>query len=173
MNKLVLFFLVLLTTSGALAQRHRSSDSRSSGSPLLVYDLGASSGTYAGQGYGEITAGLSWYWLDWLAWRNAIFSRFGPGPSSSGLDSSVRFEYNVRGDDFGMKAYAGPGYRFASKDLTAAFAEAGIIFAIGNLHLGVGVKSMYYTNPGQDNLGNPYARTDNSYLLIIGGGGVL
>ena len=173
MNKLIVFLLVISTSCAALAERRRSSDSNSNSSPFLVYDLGLSSGTYAGEGYGEINAGLSWYWPDWLAWRNSIFSRFGPGPSSTGLDTSFRFEYNARGETLSMKAYAGPGYRFASKDLSAAFGEAGIIFSTGGIHLGVGVKSMYYTNPGEDNLGNRYARTDTSYMIIIGGGGVL
>jgi hypothetical protein len=175
MRKPVAIFLsFLLVSSSALAQRRAQISGRSSKDGMkLTYDLGASAGSYAGQSYSEINLGLNWYFADWVAWRNALFSRFGSGESTSGLDSSLRFEYKATGDTFGLQAFAGPGYRFASKSLSAAFAEAGVVFKVGGLSLGAGAKYMHYTSPGEDSTGKTLPKDDTSYFLILGGGGVL
>lgn len=164
---------VALAGSTASAQRRMSNRASAGSGPRLTYDLGASAGSYGGFSYSEINLGLNWYFADWVAWRNSVFSRFGSGESASGLDSSLRFEYNAVGEDFGLKAFAGPGYRFSSKNLSAAFAEGGVVFRVGGLSLGAGAKVMHYNDPGTDRFGDSLPRQDTSYFLILGGGGAL
>jgi len=175
MKVILSLVLTLALAVPALAQRRQSTNRGGSSSDVmrLTYDLGASAGSYGGVDYSEINLGLNWYFADWIAWRNAVFARQGTGQSTAGLDTSIRFEYNNRGPDFGMKAFAGPGYRFASKSMSAAFAEAGLIFHFGGLAIGAGAKSMHYSNPGEDSRGTALPRQDTSFFLILGGGGVL
>lgn len=166
------FLIALLFGMSGPAQARVSGRSSSEGS-TLTYDLGASAGSYGGQSYSEIDVGLNWYVQDWLNWRNAVFSRFGSGQTNAGLDTSLRLESNNQGENFGLKAFVGPGYRFSTQELSAAFGEAGVIFRVGGLSIGGGLKAMYYPNPGLDSRGDRLSRTDTTYFLIVGGGGVL
>ena len=173
MKKLVVLAVCLVLPLSAWAQRRASSGTANSGGSRLTYDLGASTGSYGGASYSEINLGLNWYFADWMSWRNAVFTRQGTGQNTSGLDTSLRFEYNNAGENFGVKAFAGPGYRFASKSLSAAFAEAGLVFKLGGISIGAGAKTMVYTSPGEDSVGTTLPKQDTSYFLILGGGGVL
>lgn len=147
----------------------------SSDESVLSYDLGASAGNYGGASYSEINLGLNWQFSDWLVWRNAVFNRMSSGDSSSGLDTSLRFQVKSFSESgtYGFQAFAGPGYRFASKSLSAAFVEAGLTGKLGGLTLGIGAKTMMYNNPGQSASGADLPKSDTSYFLILGGGGVL
>ncbi|MBX2994591.1 MAG: hypothetical protein KF681_07210 [Bdellovibrionaceae bacterium] len=172
MKKIMILMFCLSLPAASWAQR-RASGSSTSGGSRLTYDLGASTGSYGGYSYSEINLGLNWYFADWMSWRNAVFTRQGKEQNTTGLDTSLRFEYNAVGEDFGVKAFAGPGYRFASKSLSAAFAEAGLVFKLGGLSIGAGAKTMMYQNPGEDSSGGTLPKQDTSYFLILGGGGVL
>lgn len=172
MKKRVILIFCLTLPLASWAQRRASGISSASGS-RLTYDLGASTGSYGGTSYSEINLGLNWYFADWMSWRNAVFTRQGQNQNTSGLDTSLRFEYNASGEDFGVRAFAGPGYRFASKSLSAAFAEAGLVFKLGGLSIGAGAKTMMYQNPGEDSSGSTLPKQDTSYFLILGGGGAL
>lgn len=171
MKQTLISLLILLIGTSALAAR--TSGRSSSDGSTLTYDLGASAGSYGGQSYSEVGLGLNWYLQDWLNWRNAVFARFGNGETKSGLDTSLRLETSSQGDNFGFKAFAGPGYRFSSQDLSAAFGEAGVVFRLGGLSIGGGIKGMYYPNPGKDSRGDDLSHTDTTYFIILGGGGVL
>jgi hypothetical protein len=164
----IIFVFSFLIFFEALAQRayRRVSPSRS----LMTYDIGASSGTYNDEAYSEITFGINWYFLGPIAWRNAVFNRFGSRIDSVlGLDTSLRYTYDSQPEpgEIGFAFFGGPGYRIANERNSAFFAEAGAVFKIASLSLGMGIKSMSYTNPGS----NP--KTDNILFIILAGGGVL
>lgn len=173
MKNTLILTLFLGFSINAFATNRAVSGRTSSEGSTLTYDLGASSGSYGGESYSELNLGLNWYLQNWLNWRNAVFARFGNGETNSGLDTSLRLESNNQGDNFGLKLFAGPGYRFSTRDLSAAFGEAGVIFRVGGLSLGAGLKAMYYPNPGTDSKGETLSHSDTTYFLIIGGGGVL
>lgn len=144
--------------------------------PTLSYDLSGSSGTYGDLTYSEIQLGLNWYVVDWLNWRNSVFTRFGSKIDTvTGIDTALlaTTEAFTEGGGLGIRAFAGPGYRIANRDNSAVFGEAGLVFALGGLHLGVGLKSLYYNSPRVDSNGYVYPKNDNQIFLIIGGGGVL
>lgn len=142
----------------------------------VTYDLSAAAGSYNGAGYTEITLGLNWFLEDWLNWRNSIFSRQGSGIETvQGLDSSARFSTSIATDDggLGVDAFAGPGLRFASKDNNAVFGEAGVIFRLGGLRIGGGVKALSYIKDRSDPTGANLPKNDTQYFLILAGSGVL
>lgn len=157
------------------ANARAGSSSSNSGESKLTYDLGASSGSYNGASYSEINIGLNWFLSDWMIWRNSLFSRMSSVSDNraSGLDSSLRFQVSKGDSDFGLQAFAGPGYRFSSSTQSAVFAEAGATVKIKGLSLGLGAKVMNYTSPGQDAGGADRPKQDTSYFIILGGGGSL
>jgi hypothetical protein len=151
-----------------------AASSRSTYQPTFTYDLGVSSGTRNDKGYSEIHLGLSWYLMEHFVWRNSIFTRFGTGlESTGGLDSSARFVYNTPRDEsgFGVGFFAGPGYRFSSKENTGIFGEAGLTLKLAGLAAGVGVKSIYYSSPGNDSSGRENSKSDTVVFLILAAGG--
>lgn len=147
----------------------------SSGSSRVTYDLSASFGTYNEKTYNEINLGLNWFLADWLNWRNSLFSRFGGDIDTvSGLDSSARFQGSLESDggSFGIHAFLGPGVRLASQNYNAVFGEAGLIFKLGGLKIGGGVKSLYYFSDRQDSKTNlTLPKNDNQVFIILSGSG--
>ncbi len=149
----------------------------SSGGSNVTYDLSASFGTYNEKSYNEVTLGLNWFVADWLNWRNSLFSRFGSGLDTvSGLDSSARFQGGLEtdGGSFGLHAFAGPGVRLASQNYNAVFGEAGLIFKLGGLRIGGGIKSLYYLADRKDSTTNlVLPKNDNQVFIILSGSGSL
>ncbi len=138
------------------------------------YDLSAGSGRYNDVSYAEITAGLNWQFDEWWTWRNAIFHRFGSNMDSiTGLDTSVRLgnSFGTKGGDFGVDFYVGPGLRFASSNSNAVFGEAGVGFKIVGIYLGIGMKSLYYTQPRVSSSGADLSKNDTQVYLVLAGGG--
>jgi hypothetical protein len=171
-----LFLVILLLSNFASAQGRRSQSMTSDAPSKMTYDLSASSGSYNGVSYTELTLGLNWFLQDWLNWRNSIFSRQGSGIDSvQGLDSAARFSTAVvsEGGGFGFDAFAGPGVRMASKDNNAIFGEAGLIFRLGGLRIGGGVKALSYTSDRTDSTGGSLPKGDTQFFLILAGGGTL
>lgn len=168
----LLALLIISGFSTALAQGRYLPQQRDS---RMTYDLSASTGSNNGLSYTEINLGLNWFFTDWASWRNAAFSRQGQGmPSVQGLDSSLRFNAAVGSDDrsFGVDAFAGPGIRLATNKYNAAFGEAGVVFRLGGLRLGAGVKALnYFADREIDGVSIP--KNENQYFIIIGGGGTL
>lgn len=143
-------------------------------SKQFTYDLSASSGTTNGNNYSEVNLGLNWYLTEWLNWRNSIFSRFGSNIKSvSGLDSSILAGTQVFSDDrmFGVQAYIGPGVRLASEKNTAATADAGVIFTLAGLKLGVGAKALQYFETREDSSGGSLPKSESQYYIVLAGGG--
>jgi hypothetical protein len=168
--------LTLLLPTFAFAQGRRAARPQASYRPTFTYDIGASTGSYNGKSYSEINLGLSWYVMDFLNWRNSLFSRFGDGLTSvSGLDSSARFFMDLSSDErtFGLHLFAGPGLRISNAQNTGVFGEAGAYFRIAGLTLGVGVKSLQYTNPGTNADGTDRPKGDSTVFVVLGGGGAL
>lgn len=170
--------LSLMLCAGILSLSHFSWAARgvaSSGSSHVTYDLSASFGTYNEKTYNEATLGLNWYLADWFNWRNSLFSRFGGDIDSvTGLDSSARFQGSLEtdGGGFGIHAFAGPGLRFASQNYNAVFGEAGLIFKLGGLRIGGGVKSLYYFADRRDSNTNLILpKNDNQVFIILSGSG--
>ena len=138
------------------------------------YDVSAGSGRYNEVSYAEITAGLNWQFADWWTWRNAIFHRFGSDIDSiTGLDTSLRLgnAFSSAGGSFGIDFYVGPGLRFASSNANAVFAEAGVGFKVAGIYLGVGMKSLYYTQPRVSSQGVDLPKNDTQVYLVLAGGG--
>lgn len=142
----------------------------------MTYDLGGASGSDNGDSYAEIHLGLNWFMVDWLNWRNAIFTRFGTDlPSVNGLDSSLlaTLALETSGHGFGVELFAGPGLRFATANNSGAFVEGGMVFNLAGLHIGAGARCIDYYNNRYDNLGDPLAKNETQFFVILSGGGVL
>ena len=141
----------------------------------LTYDVGFSTGSYAGNSYSEMHLGLNWYFWEYFNWRNSAFTRSGKNvESATGLDSSLRFETRDDGaDSIGYHIFAGPGFRFSSQSNSAYFAEAGSTLRLGGLSIGAGFKHLNYVRPGNDSTGAELPKGDTNVFLIIAGGGAL
>ena len=139
----------------------------------MTYDLSGSLGSTAGRNYQEVSLGLNAFFYEWLAWRNSAFARFVDGTDNVyGLDTSARFILNLGDRKFGLTAFAGPGFRFATSSGkapadSAPFAEAGVVAKLGGLAIGGGVKTVY------NNFVRSGAVLDTQYFLILAGGGAL
>jgi hypothetical protein len=167
--KIVICFLSIFIVSLAAPAQ-----SRSRNHSTATYDLGLSTGNYSDHSYTEIQGGLNWYLLDSVAWRNALFTRFGSEiDSASGLDTSLRYVYNSPRDErgFGVGFFAGPGYRISNKENSGLFGEAGATVKAGGFAIGGGVKSISYSSPGKDSRGVELSKSDTVVFLILAGGG--
>jgi hypothetical protein len=175
MKRLIISIIFLTCSQTVWAQRH--SGSYSTSESRMTYDISGSFGTYNDRNYNELTLGLNWYMSDWFNWRNAAFTRFGNQIDSvSGLDSSARFQWTAQTDGgaFGVNGFIGPGVRLASANHNAAFGEAGLVFKLGGLRIGGGVKSLYYLVDRTDSATNAtLPRNDNQVFLILSGSGTL
>jgi hypothetical protein len=166
----------LFGSSEASAQRRARRAAPSEASTHLSYDIGASTGSYNGLSYSEVTLGLNWYFWGRLAWRNAVFTRFGSQSDSVlGLDTSLRYSYDSQSEpgELGWTFFGGPGYRIASEKYSGAFIEGGAVIRFGGLSLGAGVKSLNYTNPGKAADGSDLPKSDTVIFIILAGGGAL
>ena len=168
-----LFFGFLLFLSPlALAQRSRS---QSGEPPTTTWDLGAAFGSYSQYSYSEIGLGLTYRFRPPLAWRNTAWDRIGNNAvSSAGLDSSVRYElFDYSSDlNLGLRFYVGPGLRLATSNFSGYFGEAGILFRLGGLNVGAGLKAVNYFSPGKDpSTGQTFPSQDTIVSIIIAGGG--
>lgn len=175
-KSLILLFVLVCSVLSFAQKKSVQSQKSHSESGALTWDLGASVGSYAGASYSQIDLGLNWRLNDYLTWRNDLFSRFGnTANQASGLDSSLRFEYNGQSDGggIGYRLFAGPGVRISTAANTGYFAEAGTTLRIGGLNIGGGVKVIQYTTPGRDSTGQTLSPSDVSYFLIFSGGGVM
>lgn len=136
----------------------------------IYFDIGAGSGTTGKDSvsYSEIDFGINYFLYNHLDWRNALFARFPTtGSTGYGLDTSGRFIGRVDlFNSLGITGYAGPGFRFQTKDLSAPLLEAGVIFHFPALSAGLGYKSIL-NSWVQTNAPN-----DNQLLLILGVGGL-
>ncbi|MBX2987412.1 MAG: hypothetical protein KF802_05915 [Bdellovibrionaceae bacterium] len=172
-----LMALVMFVSLGAEAQGRRRAPTASREKPSrLTYDLSGSAGSYNGSGYNEITLGLNWFLQDWMNWRNAVFTRQGQNIDSvQGLDSSLRFSTSFANEEgsLGLNAFAGPGVRLASRDNSAVFGEAGVVFRLGGLSLGGGVKALNYIKTREDSTGAALPKGDTQFFIILGGSGSL
>ena len=174
----LVFMLCLVLSQGPLqaqAQRFRKSAAARS-NYKISYDLGASSGSYNGYSYSEVNLGLNLSLSDSFVWRNSIFNRFGSNADSTlGLDTSLRYVFDSRPEagEIGFHFFAGPGYRISNEKNTAAFAEAGATLRAGGLAMGLGVKSLYYNNPGKRSDGTELPKSDTELFIILAGGGSL
>lgn len=142
--------------------------------PTFSYDVSAASGTENGNSYSEIKLNLNWYLTDWLNWRNGVFSRFGSYVESvSGLDSSLlaTYETNSESGALGLRAFVGPGVRLASKNNSAATAEAGVIFKLGGIQIGGGAKYLSYFKTREDQLQQALPKDETQYFIVLAGGG--
>lgn len=140
----------------------------------FTYDVSGSSGVTNGNSYSEINLGLNWYLTEWLNWRNAIFSRFGSNIKTiNGLDSSILAGIQAFNDDrsLGFQAYVGPGVRVASDKNTAATADAGVVFTLAGLRLGVGAKALRYLENRIDKTGGSLPKDETLYYVVLAGGG--
>ncbi len=167
--------VILFSASMSLGQK-KGSYSSAGGASKLTYDLSASFGTYNERSYNEVTLGLNWFLADWFNWRNSAFSRFGTGIDTvNGLDSAARFQGSLEtdGGGFGIHGFIGPGVRFATQNYNAAFGEAGLIFKLGGIKIGGGIKSLYYFSDRKDSLGLTLPKNDNQVFIILSGSGSL
>ena len=151
-----LFFIsVLLTSIASLGQK-------------LTFDVGLASGSVNSKSYTEANAGLSYYFVDYMAWRNAAFYRFVSGSQNVfGIDTSLRGILALGDQPLGFTAYAGPGIRFVNIGDNAPFVEAGAAFKLAGFAIGAGVKQIY------NNLVNRSSENDTQFMIILAGAGAL
>lgn len=182
MFRLKLILLLTLTTCALLAQKKypysfpKTPTSVSTDDSKVTYDLSASFGEQNGNQYQEINLGLNWIMNSFLNWRNSLFTRMGQNVDSvSGLDSSLRLQLTSLTDDnsFGFHAFAGPGVRVATQNWNAAFGEAGLIFKLGGIQLGAGIKSIQYFESRTDKNKSPLPKNEQQVFIILSGGGTL
>jgi hypothetical protein len=148
-----------LTAAGSLSFAQSESE--------LTYDIGLSSGRTNNVSYTEANVGLNYKFLDYLAWRNSVFARFGTGDTIFGLDSSLRGLASIGDRDLGLSAFLGPGFRFVSKGDNAPFIEGGVVFNAKGLAIGAGAKSIF------NSAVQPGAPDDTQIFLILAGGGAI
>lgn len=174
-NRYIAFTLILiLGISSAWAQKRYRATPTGENKAHMTYDLGASTGSYNGYSYSEITLGLNWYVTDYFVWRNAAFSRFGSQVDSAlGVDTSLRFIYDTKADrdSVGVTVFGGPGFRLSSEKYSGYFLEGGALLKFGGLSLGGGIKSITYTSPGKKADGTDNPKTDSVLFIILAGGG--
>lgn len=150
---------VLLSSLPALAQ---DSDAQ------LTFDIGLSSGTVNEKSYTEANVGFNYRFLDWMAWRNSIFGRFGSDIDSVyGIDTSLRGLASIGDRQMGASAFLGPGYRFVTKGDNVPFVEGGVVLSVGGISVGGGAKALF------NSAVRPGAENDSQFFIILAGGGTL
>jgi hypothetical protein len=171
MKNLLLSLSLFLFSSAVLAQTNYRTEYRQQ--PTFTYDVGAASGSYNGSNYSEINLGLNWFFMDSVAWRNSLFTRFGSGvDSATGVDTSLRYTFNTDPrSTLGLGFFAGGGYRLTKTQDAGPFAEGGLTLRAGGLSVGVGLKEIFYPSPGTDSTGTKLPDHDSTVFLILAGGG--
>lgn len=133
----------------------------------ITFDLGASFGSYNDLTYTEVNLGFNTYFSEYFAWRNAVFGRFmSTVDNIYGVDSSLRGIFTTLENGTGFTAFAGPGYRIASRE-SAPLGEAGLILRFGGLSIGGGAKTVFHSLVRRD------APNDTQFFLILAGSGDL
>jgi hypothetical protein len=135
--------------------------------PKFTWDLGFSTGSYSGKSYSEAQLGLNTFFMDWLAWRNAVFYRFAEVKNVYGLDTSARLYFRPDLGVLGFTVFGGPGFRFVSEGKNSPFGEAGLILRIGGFQIGGGAKVLFYSAVDSQ------LQNDTSYFILLSGGGSL
>lgn len=183
-NRAAIFFIVTLGSVGSWGQKKYpyhfsgspSSKSSNQDSSKFTYDIAASVGSHNGASFQEINLGLNWIMSSWLNWRNALFTRMSENTDTiSGLDSSLRLQFTTVTDEggFGVHVFAGPGVRLATQNWNAAFGEAGLIFRLGGIQIGGGIKNIQYFQDRTDKTNTPLPKNENQVFLILSGSGSL
>lgn len=132
----------------------------------LTWDVGASTGQTNKINYSEAAFGVNWYFVDWIAWRNAAFVRFQSGENTiAGVDTSIRPIFHFGDRKLGLTTFFGPGYRFVSEGVNAPFGEAGLIFHVSQLSIGVGGKAI------MNEWSNKKYENDTQLFIILAGSG--
>jgi hypothetical protein len=153
-------------TLTAAAQAASDEGAEGSGLERITYDLGASGGTYNGNSYSEVDLGVNLYLSRYLAWRNAGFGRFQTGVDNLyGLDTSMRAIADADLGSVGFTAFVGPGFRFVTKGDHVPFVEGGLLFKLGGLAIGGGVKQLAYSW-----LGGSRVNDTQTFFILAGGG---
>jgi len=182
MHNLKIILVSLFVVGAATAQKKypytfpTTPTSVSTKDSKITYDISASLGEQNGKQYQEINLGINWVMNSFLNWRNALFTRMGNEVTSvSGLDSSLRLQLTSINDDntFGIHAFLGPGVRVATENYNAAFGEAGLIFKLGGIQVGAGLKSLQYFEGRTDKNKDPLPKNENQVFIILSGGGTL
>lgn len=183
MLKIKILILLSIVSSAVWAQKKypysfpTTPTAVSTSDSKITYDISASFGDQNGNQYQEINLGLNWNMNSFLTWRNSLFTRLGNNVETvSGLDSSLRVQMTSMTEDnsFGFHAFIGPGVRVASEKWNAGFGEAGLIFKLGGIQLGAGIKSIQYfetRTTGKNN--DPLPKNEQQVFIILGGGGTL
>lgn len=172
---LIVVSMIVSFAAGAAAQGRRARTQVQEESLGISYDISASMGTQDGASYTEINLGINWALTESFTWRNSLFSRQGSAIESvQGVDSSMRYQVSAKSESgrTGFDAFLGPGVRIATKQHNAAFGEAGVVFTLGGLRLGGGVKALSYFSDRDNGLG-PLPKSETQYFLILAGGGTL
>ena len=181
-SRFLIILLALVVVSPTWAQKKYPYSFPTTPTPVstsdskVTYDLSASFGEQNGSQYQEINLGLNWVMNSFLNWRNSLFTRLGSAVENvSGLDSSLRVQTTSMTDDnaFGFHAFLGPGVRIASQNWNAAFGEAGLIFKLGGIQLGAGIKSLQYFETRTDKNKDPLPKNEQQVFVILSGGGTL
>lgn len=161
MRVFLLSALISIVSLTAVAQE---GDSSSAGK--LTYDLGVSAGSINDESYLEAGLGLNFYFVDWLAWRNAVFYRMmNESDDYYGLDTSARAIGSLDLGIGSLTAFAGPGFRFVSEGTNAPFAEGGLVLKFVGLAIGGGVKTIF-NNVIDDDIPD-----DTQFFIILSGAG--
>ncbi|MES2857121.1 MAG: hypothetical protein V4692_14730 [Bdellovibrionota bacterium] len=134
----------------------------------LTYDIGLSTGRVNDVSYTEANLGFNYKFLDYVAWRNALFGRFASGADSVyGIDTSLRGMISFGDRQMGLSAFLGPGFRFVTKGDNAPFAEGGVVLNAAGISIGAGAKSIFNSAVRNG------AQNDSQIFLILAGGGAL
>lgn len=129
-------------------------------------DLGAAGGRSRGDSFIEGAAGLEYFMLERLSWRNAVFyRRFQVLGDFFGLDTSVRGNGNLPLGALKLRGIIGAGYRFAGGEEGAPFAEVGGFAALGGFDIGVMLK--YLNRSISDSTRDDVV----IYSVVLSGGG--
>jgi len=171
----LLVFLLPLVASAQTQRRQKAVQPQEE--PQWSWDIGLAAGSYDSYSYTEIDLGLNDRFMSPFNWRNVLWDRFGNTTiDAAGLDSSIRYEFSDAspGSRAGFRFFIGPGVRVSSPQYSGGFGELGLIFRLGGLNLGAGIKDLYYWSPGKDpNTGAPMPTSDLMYFIILSGGGTL
>jgi hypothetical protein len=163
-----IYFVMLVCLAGT--QAHAEPEG------TVTWDLGVASGKYQSSNapYPDITftegdVGLNWFFIDYVAWRNAVFVRFPTGEKTvEGIDSGLRLQSRIDfGARSGLNLFTGAGFRFENLGGNVPFGEIGLSVQVSGLTIGGGAKVFF------EKLINASTPTYVQYFIILSGSGVL
>jgi hypothetical protein len=119
----------------------------------LRLDLGAAGGSFSGQTFIEVAAGLEYFMMERLSWRNSLFYRINRILSDIyGFDSSARGNGNLPLGPLKLRGIVGAGFRFATSDQQAPFVEVGGFARLSEFELGFMLKYLVPINNPNPNV---------------------